>query len=424
MQDQTKLALRAKPIQPVQINRPVVFAIFAIVALAILLAIIYAFNVPEVAKIPSSAIKAITDKPVAMSSELNGLPSDYSDVNTIKKYLGDSSSEEIAKLQRQLDSLKSAYELLEEQMRANNDATHDSRRPSSNPQDDQAKLGSMTFPGLSSKDSENLIGSGPGADRGGRTSLGQQDINKPADLVATKQQAEFYEKEGENKQRLSVISAPVDSAKIAKVYERDGGFFKPISKYQIQGGTIIQASLITGINTSSAGTIVAQVRQSIYDTVTGKHLLIPKGSKLLGEYDSRHVSYGQRRIAMWYTRVVLPNGNSILLGRPLGADVLGQGGVEGNVDNHWAKIIGAAAISTILSVGTSMWADKGVDAKNNQLTDGQKVASGMSSAVSGVGGQLTSRAMSIPPTITVPPGYPFTVVVNKDLVLEPFKHRQ
>ena len=419
MQDKSKLELRAKPVQPVQVNKPVVLAIIAVVFLAILLAIIHAFTITASPKASGgSAIKATTDKPIVISPELNALPSSYSDVNSIQKYLSGGSNEEILKLQQQLNALKGAYDSLEEQMRAN--GKHGLDIQPKNPQDEQAKLSSVVFPGLGTA-SENLIsGAGKGS---AENPFGRSPSNQTQDLVATKQQEAFFEREGDNKQRLAVMKAAVDKDKPDEIYDLHS-IVKPFSKYQLQAGTIIQATLITGIESTLAGTIVAQTRQDLYDTVTGKHLLIPKGSKLLGEYDSRNVAYGQRRIAMWYTRIVLPNGTSILLGKPAGADLLGQAGVEGNVDNHWARIIGAATISTLLSVGSSMWGNQNANASNYQSNTRQNAAAGASQGFSNIGQDLTGKATGMPPTITLPPGHQFTVTVKKDMVLAPYKSRR
>ena len=421
--DKAKLELRAKPTQPVQVNKPVVLAIVAVITLAILLAIIQAFNVTAHIKDSSGSIKATTDKPLALSSELKDLPSSYSDVNGIQRYsAGGSQIGEMTKLQRQLDELRDAYGLLEQKLRGKSDP----ERPSRNPQDVDAAKSSMIFPGVGSG-AENLIGADIDSSRSGsRNPFGQptsnKDSNKTGDLVATQQQADIFEKEGENKQRLAVMKAVVDKDKPEDIYDLHS-IIKPFSKYQVQAGTIIQASLITGIDTSLEGTIVAQVRQDVYDTVTGKHLLIPKGSKLLGKYLSR-ISYGQRRIAMIYTRIIRPDGTSILLGDPTGADMIGQSGVEGNVDSHWARILGAATISTLLSVGTSVWANQGVNNANNQTTTKQNVGAGASSSFSNVGQDLTNKAASLAPTITLEQGRQFIVTVKKDMVLSPYRYRR
>jgi len=418
MQDKAKLELRAKPTQPIQVNRPVVLSIVAAIVLAVLLAIIQAFNVGANIKTSGSTIKATTDKPLAVSSELNDLPGSYSDVNGIQRYTSGGSMGEITKLQEQLNALKDAYGTLEQQLLAA--SKHGPGKPERNPKDEEAKNGPVVFSGLGG---ENLISGADKGDKSSRNPFGQPVSNTTSDLVATKQQAEFYENQAENNQRLAAMKAGVDKDKPDEIYDLHA-LVKPISKYQIQAGTIIQATLVTGIESTIAGTIIAQVRRDLYDTVTGKHLLIPKGSKLLGEYDSRSIGYGQRRVAIWFTRIVCPNGTSILLGKPAGADSLGQAGVEGSVDNHWARIIGAATISTLLSVGTSVWANKNANNANFQPSMGQNAGAGAAQAFSGVGEQLTSKAMGMAPTITLPVGYQFNVVVKKDMVLAPYKARR
>ncbi|EKE01518.1 MAG: conjugal transfer protein [uncultured bacterium] len=423
-QDKAKLKLRVKPIQPVQVNRPVVLTIVGVTVFVILFAVINAFNVKKTVKSTGGEIKAATDRPMAISTDLSDLPSSYSDINAIQRYSsGGAQTAEVMKLQQQLNELQNAYELLDQHLRTMNQ--HAPEHAARNPQDEQAKTSSLVFSGLGAG-VDNLVGSGAGSssssgsDRYARTPFGQLASDKSTDLVATQQQADLFQKQAENVQKVAVMKAAVDKDKPDEIYDLHS-MVKPISKYQIQAGTIISATLITGIDTAIAGTIVAQVRQDLYDTVTGKHLLIPKGSKLLGEYDSKNVSYGQRRIAMWYTRIICPNGTSILLGKPAGADMLGQAGVEGSVDNHWARIIGAATISTLLSVGVSVWANQGVNNANNQTTVKQNAGAGAAQGISDVGNQLTSKAMGIAPTITLPPGHQFTVTVKKDMVLTPYK---
>lgn len=416
--DTAKLELRAKPTQPVQVNKPVILAIVATVTLAVLLAIIQAFNVTVKTNVPAGVVKATTDKPLVVSSELKDLPSGYTDVNGIQRYsAGGAQIGEITKLQQQLNELRDAYGMLEQQLRSSKNVPE---RPSRNPQDAEAARSSMSFSGIGAG-AENLIG-GDG-EKGDRSPFGRQPTaNKTSNLVATQQQADLFEKEGENKQRLAVMKAVVDKDKPEDIYDLHS-IIKPFSKYQVQAGTIIQASLITGIDTSLTGTIIAQVRQDVYDTVTGKHLLIPKGSKLLGKYDSR-VSYGQRRIMMYYTRIIRPDGTSILLGEPTGADMLGQSGVEGNVDNHWARILGAATISTLLSVGASVWGNQNANTANYQTNTRQNIASGAASSFSSVGQDLTSKASGLAPTITLEPGRQFIITVKKDMVLSPYKSRR
>jgi len=413
MPNPNKFNLRAKPIQAIQVNKRVVIIVSAILALTILLSVIYAFSwtsLPKPQARKSEAIKAeVVDKPVI--SELKDMPNNYSDVKAINKYMNSGSSIEFDNLKQQLDSLKNSYMSLEQQL-----SDKDREKPRTSPEDEKAKESPVVFAGLGGT-TENLAG--PDTPFGKGTS---KDKDK-GDEVASKKQEEFYEQQGDNKRKLAVMKSQVDNDKADLFYDMHS-MVKPFSRYQVNAGTLIPATLITGIDTTIAGTIVAQVRQDIYDNVTGKYLLIPKGSKLLGEYDSRHVAYGQRRIAMWYTRIIRPDGSSIALGKPAGVDSLGQSGVEGNVDNHWAQIIGAATISTLLSVGAAVAANRNVNATNNQVTTGQQAGQGVSQAVSGIGSQLTSRAMGVATTITLPPGYQFFITTKKDMVLTPYKKRR
>jgi type IV secretion system protein TrbI len=422
MQDKKKLELRAKPNQSVQVNKPVVLVIVAVVVLLVLFAIINAFSVKKNIKTSSSTLKVTTDKPVAFSAELNDLPTGYGDVNAIQRYSsGGMQRGEMTRLQQQLNELKGAYRILEQQLRTRPEG--DSKRVVSDPQTEKAKLSSLVFSGVGAG-VENLIGAGAaaggarGARPGARTPLGRQTAQQ-TDLVATPEQEKFFAEQAENNKKIAVMKAST-LERPGDIYDLHG-MVKPVSKYQIQAGTVIPASLITAIETTVSGTIVAQVRQNVFDTVTGKYLLIPRGSKLLGEYNTR-VLYGQGRIMMIFTRVIRPDGSSILLGRPNAADMLGQSGLKGNVDNHWGRILGAATISTLLSVGAGAASDS--YSKPDQSNSKQGAIRGAAQGISGIGQNITNKAINISPTITLPAGKQFIVTVKKDMVLTPYKHRR
>ena len=200
------------------------------------------------------------------------------------------------------------------------------------------------------------------------------------------------------------------------------GLIKPASKYEVQAGTIIPAVVITAINTSLPGVVIAQVTQNVYDTVTGKYLLIPKGSKVIGKYDSR-IAYGQTRILIAFNRIIMPNGNSIQLNNFNGSDLAGTAGFNGNVNNHWMRVLGSATISTLLSVGTGIASNSYYNNNNYYPSPMQNALSAAGGSMASTGQQLAGKAMNIQPTITVPAGFEFNVIVNKDMVLEPYKVR-
>lgn len=193
----------------------------------------------------------------------------------------------------------------------------------------------------------------------------------------------------------------------------------PQSPYQVMAGAVIPAALATGINSDLPGQVIATVTQGVYDTATGRHLLIPQGARLIGRYDSQ-VSFGQRRVLLVWTRLVLPDASSISLDRLPGIDPAGYAGLEDGVDWHWDRILSAAALSTLLGVGAELAAPQ------NRIQQGDDrvviaLRDGVQSSINEVGQDLTRRNMSVQPTLTVRPGSAVNVMVNKDLILRPYQ---
>jgi type IV secretory pathway VirB10-like protein len=187
----------------------------------------------------------------------------------------------------------------------------------------------------------------------------------------------------------------------------------PASTNVLQAGAVISAAIITGIRSDLPGQITAQVTENIYDSPTGKILLIPQGTRVVGQYDAG-VGFGQRRILLVWNRLIFPNGRSIVLERQPGADAEGYAGLEDGVDYHWGELFKAAALSTLLSVG----AEAGTNQNENNLV--QALRQGASNSVSQTGQQIVQRQLNIAPTLTVRPGFPVRVIVTRDLVLEPY----
>jgi type IV secretion system protein VirB10 len=190
----------------------------------------------------------------------------------------------------------------------------------------------------------------------------------------------------------------------------------PRSPFQIMAGTIIPAALVTGINSDLPGEIIATVTQNVYDTVTGRYLLLPQGSRLLGQYDSQ-VTYGQRRVLLVWTRLLLPDGSSMVLERLPGVDMAGHSGVEDGVNWHWGRIFAGAALTTLLGVNAQLVA------ANTNTNSGSIVIATRQSAqdsVNQLGQQITRKNLSVQPTLTARPGLPLNVIVNKDIILRPY----
>ena len=188
----------------------------------------------------------------------------------------------------------------------------------------------------------------------------------------------------------------------------------PASRYVLQAGAVIPAALITGIRSDLPGEVTAQVTEDVYDSPTGRILLIPQGARLVGQYDAQ-VSFGQSRVLLAWTRLIMPNGRSIVLERQPAADAAGYAGLEDEVDNHWGMLFKAAILSTILSVGS----EAGVSG-NNGGSLAAAIQQGMSQSFNQVGEQVVGRSLAIQPTLTIRPGFPVRVMVTRDLVLEPY----
>ena len=187
------------------------------------------------------------------------------------------------------------------------------------------------------------------------------------------------------------------------------------SPYVLQAGAVIPASLITGLRSDLPGQVTAQVTEDVYDSPTGKILLIPQGARLVGQYDAQ-IAFGQSRALLVWNRLIMPNGNSIVLERQPGADTEGYAGLEDEVDNHWGMLFKAAILSTILSVGS----EAGMSGNNNGSL-AEAIQQGMSQSVNQTGQQVVSRTLNVQPTITIRPGFPVRVMVTHDLVLEPYR---
>ena len=187
----------------------------------------------------------------------------------------------------------------------------------------------------------------------------------------------------------------------------------PASANVLQAGAVISAALITGIRSDLPGQITAQVTENIYDSPTGRVLLIPQGTRVIGQYDSG-VGFGQRRILLVWNRLIFPNGRSIVLERQPGADAEGYAGLEDGVDYHWGELFKAAALSTLLSVG----AEAGSSGQESDIV--RALRNGASDSISQTGQQIVQRQLNIAPTLTIRPGFPVRVIVTRDLVLEPY----
>ena len=131
------------------------------------------------------------------------------------------------------------------------------------------------------------------------------------------------------------------------------GLQTPVSPYQLMAGTVIAASLVTGLNSDLPGFVIAQVTEHVYDTVSGRHLLIPQGSRLVGKYDNI-VAFGQERALVVWQRIILPDGSSIVIDNLPATDTGGYAGLADEVDLHTWKLLKGVALATVLGVGSEL----------------------------------------------------------------------
>jgi type IV secretion system protein TrbI len=196
--------------------------------------------------------------------------------------------------------------------------------------------------------------------------------------------------------------------------EAPGAYRPPASPYELQAGTVIPAALVTAVNSDLPGKVIAQVTAPVYDSVTGDHLLIPQGARLIGTYESE-VLYGDTRVFLGWDRIIMPNGWSLDLGGMAATDPSGAAGISDKTDNHLGRLGGAIALSAVLSIV----------ANEAESDDDQGFTRSLGDAAAQeaarTGGRIVDRELTIRPTLRVRPGAPVRVLVTMDMTLRPYK---
>ncbi|WLB24526.1 IncP-type conjugal transfer protein TrbI [Bradyrhizobium japonicum] len=188
----------------------------------------------------------------------------------------------------------------------------------------------------------------------------------------------------------------------------------PTSAYELKRGSVIPATLITGINSDLPGRITAQVSQNVYDSATGHQLLIPQGAKLLGRYDSK-VAFGQSRILVVWTDIIFPNGSTLQIGGMAGTDAEGYGGFNDQVDNHYVQVFGSAILLAAIGAGIDMSVPAGSPYGYRQ-TPSDSARNSFAETFGRVVEQTISKNINVQPTLEIRPGYMFNVLVDQDMV--------
>lgn len=402
---QEDLAIRAKPRPVRRFNRKTLMAAAGIVSLLILGAAGFALRSPsDNAQAAQRELYNTTNKP--MPDAFNALPTNYADVPAPAAQLGpplpgDFGAAYIGET-REATTPDNPFQF-QPAAASNAPATH-SAQPSPAAQARASKLffidnrqrGGLPVPGATTPTFDPtldqlaaLLPTGPGA---ASPYSADPDPNRQS-------------------RKEDFLGADVDSA----IYNPHR-LQTPVSPYQVMAGTIIPASLVTGLNSDLPGQVIAQVTENVYDTATGAHLLIPQGTRLIGRYDSV-IAFGQSRALVVWTRIIMPDGTSIVIDNLPGVDLAGYAGLKDRVNNHTLKLFQAAILSSVLSVASEIGRDSDDDAIIEALRDGGQ------RTINQAGQEIVTRQLAVQPTLTVRPGWRLRVIVNKDLVLQPYGGR-
>jgi type IV secretion system protein VirB10 len=194
----------------------------------------------------------------------------------------------------------------------------------------------------------------------------------------------------------------------------DATYVQPHSPFTVQAGSTISAALLTALNSDQPGRVIAQVSENVFDSVTGERLLIPQGARLLGTYDA-DTKYGEQRLLIVWSRLIMPNGWSIALRGMPGADASGGSGLRGQVDNH----IGRIAVASLLSGALGVAANQSENDHNERLT--QSVGNAAAQQAAQTGSRIVDRELSVRPTLRIAAGERVRVIINADIVLRPYQ---
>ncbi|KJS06156.1 TrbI/VirB10 family protein [uncultured Halopseudomonas sp.] len=397
-----QVALRAQPRPVTRLNRRMLAVLAGGVATAMLGAMFWSLRTPERGAMHGADELYNVDR-IARSEELTRLPADYSqlppEVPRLGKPLPGDLGEPILKAERQAMGYRDGQDSAEvDRLARLKDA-------------EEAAASSVFFGSIRPRSS--TIASVAGGGEGLPTNQGLGALDSLAMLQNTSS-VETGPIALQNRQEQK--EAFLSNAGFTET-RNSGDLQAPVSPYQVMAGTVIAAALVTGINSDLPGDVIATVTEPVYDTATGRHVLIPQGSRILGRYNSQ-VSYGQTRVQMVWHRVILPDTSSFQLDNLAGTDPAGYAGLEDGVDWHWDRLFAGAALTTLLGVGAELAAPE-----NRQ--DGDRVIiAGRDSAqdsVNQIGQEVTRRNLNIQPTLTSRPGLPVRLIVNRDLVLRPYQ---
>jgi type IV secretion system protein TrbI len=387
--DPETLVLRARPARAVRFKRGVIVSLVAIAAAGVA-------GTAWIALKPASfhMVSDSTDQTrlaTAPTDTLSALPNSYGDVPKLGPPLPGDLGKPILERQAQL-----AAETGTPQAPATQNAAAYAR------QQRMDELRAARHSGLLFQSAM----SAPSVPSASLASAPSQGATTPADTAGAKLALDPDRDQNAQQNKSDFVSA-LDKGGEANLH----ALTAPSSPYTLYAGSVIAASLITGLRSDLPGFVTAQVTQQVYDSATGRIPLIPQGARLIGKYDSV-VAFGQRRALVVWQRIVWPDGRSVQLDNMPATDQAGYAGLEDKVDSHTWSLLKGIVMSTALGVGAELQFSGESDLVQALRESAQQ-------NVSRAGDQLTMRNLQVQPTITIRPGAPVLLMVNRDLILDP-----
>lgn len=413
--------LKKTKLQVVTLNKKLIIVLAGILLIAILGIMISSLSTPT-GKSAESGIAGGSAGLTNPPSGLSGLPADYSQSDAINSILAKGNQSLSRQAQAQLAALQNAQQTLQAQL--------------ASLQQNQGNYGGMNSMAQQATTSSIFFAGGaPASQNMNQQAATQAQTANAAAKDSTSSSAasaSTYQQQNMQGQKLDFLTSQPNK----DIYDNNTVQY-PASPYILQAGSVIPAILQTKLVSNLPGVITALVSEDVYDSISGNYLLIPRGSKLIGEYNS-NISYGQNQMQVKFTRLVRPDGSSILLPNQPGTDDMGSTGIEDQVDNHWGRIVGSAALSAVFNIPSIIATNQMQNNSNQQTctntsngticTTGPSLGStaGASSlqaagqSASNIGNQIAQNSLNIQPTVIINSGYQFSVMVTKDIILPPY----
>ena len=410
------LEIRARPRPVSRINRRVLMVIAALGLLALFAATFIALNPPRLGAGDGGVEPAVQPAARPAPEGLDRLPRRYSDIETPTRVTERQADSDVPRLGAPLPGdLGGAVLHAERELGLGAEPLP--FRPS--PEDDAARAERIRQARLAQQGRESGVffqltrgSASTSASAASAAPSGLQEMDQFVQSLAASNQALLQAGQGGTPAANDPSSVRLGAAASGHAQSPHGlvGLGSP---YTVLAGSLISASLITGVNSDLPGLVIAQVTQPVFDSVSGHYLLIPQGSRLIGRYDSL-IEYGQDRALIVWDRIIRPDGSSIAIDNWPGVDAQGRAGLADEVDHHGWRLLRGAGLSTLLSLGAAL----GDEESEGDLSRALREA--VQETADDVGQDIVRRNLDLAPTITIRPGWPLRVIVHRDLVMTPY----